>query len=163
MAYQRLQVSEGLTVITSDTVPIPDPATKVFSGVADFTVDTVLTAPVGTKFTEMGIQKNAIIYNTTNTDCYFVVSVTDEVLTISGDTAPLGGATDSYTIYNAATKACTLYVGTGGNVIAEMASQRDSQDTPTLNFVSVPTGSFMPILVTKVGVASTATNIIALW
>lgn len=32
MAYQRLQVSEGLAVIPSDTVPIPDPATLAVSG-----------------------------------------------------------------------------------------------------------------------------------
>ena len=43
MAYQRLQVSEGLAVIPSNTVPIPDPASEALSGTADFSVASTLT------------------------------------------------------------------------------------------------------------------------
>jgi hypothetical protein len=162
MAYQRLQVSEGLAVIPSDTVPIPDPATKVLTGQADFTAPSALTE-VGSSFTEAGIQKNAIVYNTTAQVAYFVTEITsDTVLALSPATT--GGATDDYIIFNAPTKGATLYVGTGaGNIVVEMASERDSQATPTLTFYNVPDSAFLPLLVTKVGASTEVSNIIALW
>ena len=161
MAYQRLQVSEGLAVIPSNTVPIPDPATKVMSGVADFSVANELT-DVGTEFDSAGIQKNAIVYNTTAGIAYFVTRV-NGALKLALSPATTGGATDSYIIFNAPTKAATIYVGNTGNLVVEMASERDSQAVPTLTFYNVPNSAFLPILVTKVGESSVATNIIALW
>lgn len=163
MAYQRLQVSEGLAVIPSDTVPIPDPATEVISGTADFSVAGTLT-DVGTTFLSAGIQTNAIVYNVTAGIAYYVTAVTDDLnLALSPSSA--GGATDEYVIYNAATKACTLYVGGGGPgaLIVQMASQRDAALTDKITFQNVPTSSFLPILVTRVFAATTSTNIIALW
>ena len=65
MAYQKLQTSSALDVIPSDTVPIPDRATKVLEGTADFSVAGTLT-DVGTTFLSAGIQKNAIVYNITD-------------------------------------------------------------------------------------------------
>jgi hypothetical protein len=162
MAYQRLQVSEGLAVIPSDTVPIPDPATEVISGTADFSVAGVLTDTAPTAFTTAGIQTNAIVYNVTAGIAYYVTAVTDDLnLALSPSSA--GGAADEYVIYNAATKACTLYVGVAGNLIVQMASQRDAALTDTVTFNNIPSSSFLPILVTRVAQASTASNIIALW
>ena len=162
MAYQRLQVSEGLAVIPSDTVPIPDPATEVISGTADFSVAGTLT-DVGTTFLSAGIQTNAIVYNITAGIAYFVTAVTDDLnLALSPSSA--GSAADEYVIYNAATKAATLYIGTTGDLVVEMASERDSQATPSLTFYNVPSSAFLPILVTKVGISSSPNmNIIALW
>jgi hypothetical protein len=162
MAYQRLQVSEGLAVIPSDTVPIPDPATEVISGTADFSVAGTLT-DVLTTFLSAGIQTNAIVYNITAGIAYFVTAVTDDLnLALSPSSA--GGAADEYVIYNAATKAATLYIGTTGDLVVEMASERDSQATPALTFYNVPSSAFLPILVTKVGISSSPNmNIIALW
>ena len=161
MAYQRLQVSEGLAVIPSDTVPIPDPATEVISGTADFSVAGTLT-DVGTTFLSAGIQTNAIVYNVTAGIAYYVTAVTDDLnLALSPSSA--GGATDEYVIYNAATKACTLYVGVAGALIVQMASQRDAANTDTVTFQNVPSSSFLPILVTRVATATVASNIIALW
>jgi hypothetical protein len=160
MAYQRLQVSEGLAVIPSNTVPIPDPATLVTSGttvgaaVADQLVDT------GVDFTAMGIQLNAIVYNTTDSTSAFVTGVDSATtLSLSDD---IFAAAENYTIYNAATKAAILYIGVAGDLVVEMASQRDSGATPTLTFKAAPAG-FMPTLVTKVGASTAATDIIALW
>jgi len=164
MAYQRLQVSEGLAVIPSDTVPIPDPATEVISGTADFSVAGVLTDTAPTAFTTAGIQTNAIVYNITAGIAYFVTAVTDDLnLALSPSSA--GSAADEYVIYNAATKACTLYVGGGGPgaLIVQMASQRDAALTDKITFQNIPTSSFLPILVTRVFSATTSTNIIALW
>jgi len=161
MAYQRLQVSEGLAVIPSDTVPIPDPATEVISGTADFSVAGTLT-DVGTTFLSAGIQTNAIVYNVTAGIAYYVTAVTDDLnLALSPSSA--GGATDEYVIYNAATKACTLYVGVAGALIVQMASQRDAANTDTVTFQNVPSSSFLPILVTRVAQATVAQKIIALW
>ena len=53
MAYQKLQVSEALAVIPSNSVAIPDPSTKVLSGQADFSVANTLT-DVGTTFESDG-------------------------------------------------------------------------------------------------------------
>ena len=66
MAYQRLQVSEGLAVIPSNTVPIPDPATLATSGTTVGTAVTNKLVDTGVDFTAMGIQLNAIVYNTTD-------------------------------------------------------------------------------------------------
>jgi len=161
MAYQRLQVSEGLAVIPSNTVPIPDPATEVISGTADFSVAGTLT-DVGTTFLSAGIQTNAIVYNVTAGIAYYVTAVTDDLnLALSPSSA--GSAADEYVIYNAATKACTLYVGTTGDLVVQMASQRDAATTDVITFFNVPSSAFLPILVTRVAQATSASNIIALW
>jgi len=163
MAYQRLQVSEGLAVIPSDTVPIPDPATEVISGTADFSVAGVLTDTAPTAFTTAGIQTNAIVYNITpgSEDAAFVTAVdSTTTLSLSKD---ITGAGQDYVIYNAATKACTLYVGTTGDLVVQMASQRDAVTTDVITFYNVPSSAFLPILVTRVAQATSASNIIALW
>ena len=162
MAYQRLQVSEGLAVIPSDTVPIPDPATEVTSGTTVGAALAFKLVDTGVDFTTMGIQTNAIVYNTTDTTCAFVTAVDDaNTLSLSADIMAIG---ENYTIYNAATKAATLYIGTTGDLVVEMASERDSQATPSLTFYNVPSSAFLPILVTKVGISSSPNmNIIALW
>ena len=163
MAYQRLQVSEGLAVIPSDTVPIPDPATEVTSGTTVGVAVAFKLVDTGVDFTTMGIQTNAIVYNITpgSEDAAFVTAVDSATtLSLSKD---ITGAGQDYVIYNAATKACTLYVGVAGNLIVQMASQRDAALMDTVTFNNIPSSSFLPILVTRVAQASTASNIIALW
>jgi len=162
MAYQRLQVSEGLAVIPSDTVPIPDPATKVTSGTTVGTaVAFKLVDTSGVDFTTMGIQQNAILYGLTSPDAAFITAVdSPTTLSLSKD---IVGAGQSYVIYNAATKAATLYVGTTGDLVVQMASQRDAVTTDVITFFNVPSSAFLPILVTRVAQATSASNIIALW
>ncbi len=53
--------------------------------------------------------------------------------------------------------ACALFVGVGGDLTVTMASSGDD-----IVFKNVPNGTFMPILVTKVKAATTATDILAL-
>lgn len=169
MAYQRLQVSEGLAVIPSNTVKIPDPATKVTSGTTgDASVASAFTDAAGTFVTD-GVQVGAIIYATSK--AYYVLEVTNNTtLVVSVGHGVIAGSSTLYTIYNAATKACTLYVGSSGSLVVEMASNRDqyladgsAQPDPSLTFIAAPGSAFLPLLVTKVGVASTASNIVALW
>ena len=165
MAYQRLQVSNAIDVIPSDTVPIPNPATFVLSGVANMSVAGTLT-DIGTKFTEAGIQKNAILYATSSGLAYTVVSVdSDTQLTLEPSVA--AAPAETYVIYNAATLGATLYAGIGGNVSVEMAANKDGASIAGVNpalFTNVPQGSFMPTLVTRVNATgTTATNLKALF
>ena len=167
MAYQKLQISEGLSVITSATVNIPDPSTEVLTGIADFSVAGVLT-DVGTTFLTAGIQTMspgpAIVYNTTAGIAYYVTAITDDLnLALSPSSA--GGATDSYTIYNASTIGCILYVGGLGNLTVQMAQQNGNSATPKeLTFANLPAASFLPTQVVRVAsTRTTATDIIALW
>ena len=169
MPYQKLQVSQALPVIVSDTVHIPDPTTEVLTGTADFTGSTLVD--VGTTFLTAGIQLNAIVYNTTAQIAYYVTAITDD-LTLALSPASAGGATDNYVIYNRATIGAVLYVGAGGNISMLMAALKDEPGTVSVNatnFVAIPTGAFLPTQVVGVsstgpgGHETTAGSIIALW
>lgn len=185
MAYQKLQSREALTVLTSDDVRIPDPTsiialdpivvtagvltgTDATVGTADFSVAGTLT-DVGTKFTELGIQPGAIVYNTTAGKAYYVTAVTDD-LNLSLSPSDAGGATDSYSIYARPTLGCTLFIGTAGDVNVRMAEQNGNTTTAaapanqTILYKGLANGSFMPIQVVQVlGTSTDATDIIAMW
>ena len=119
MAYQKLQVSEGLNVIPSNNVPIPDPgsvivldvATGDTVGTAAFTANTLTTAtPANPKFTEAGIKVGAIVYNETAGVAYTVTAVTsDTVLAITPATT--GGATDKYDLHRRNERVCVICRG----------------------------------------------------
>ena len=161
MAYQKLQTSAALDVIPSNTVPIPDRATKVLEGTADFSVAGTLT-DVGTTFLSAGIQKNAIVYNVTDQKAYFVLDVTDD-LNLSITNIAGGSAAAKYYIYNAPTNGCILYVGTGGTVAVEFNEPTDNAFGESL-FKNVPDASFLPVQVIRVDESNTtASDIIALW
>ncbi len=161
MAYQKLQTSSGLNVIPSNTVPIPDRATRAVSGTADFSVAGTLT-DVGTTFLSDGIQKNAIVYNATDQKAYFVLDVTDD-LNLAITSIAGGSASAKYYIYNAPTNGCVLYVGTGGDVAVEFSEPADSP-SGELVFKNVPDASFLPVQAIRIDEAlTTASDIIALW
>ena len=109
MAYQKLQVGEGLKVIPSDRTRIPDPssvinlinatytaADGVLAMTADFSAaDKNVTFPAGTKLTEMNIKPGAIIYNDVagTPKAYTVTGVTsDTVLTVDINTGENWGS-----------------------------------------------------------------------
>jgi hypothetical protein len=162
MAYQKLQVSNGLAVIPSDTVRIPNPDSEVLSGTADFSVAGVLT-DVGTTFTSDGILTNAIVYNTTANKAYYVTGITDDLnLTLSPSDA--GGATDNYVIYNEATVGCILFAGVAGDMGIQLAQQNGNANTTELTFKGIAAGAFLPTQAIRVDATkTTATDIIALW
>lgn len=179
MAYQKLQVSEGLSVITSDTVRIPDPSSVVVldtatgqtEGTADFSVASTLTTatPAAPGFSTAGIRVGAIIYNTTTSVAYTVTGVTSDTV-LATTPATTGGATDSYTIYNNPTTGCILYVGGTGNLTVQMAQINGNTTTAatpanqTVAFNNLPNASFLPLQVVRVAATGTAaTGIIALW
>ena len=171
MSYQKLQTRQGLLIIPSDVVEIPDPSTFVLSGTADFSTAGTLT-DVGTTFLSAGIQQGAIVYNTTDKVAYYVEDVTDdlnlEITSIAG-----GSAAADYQIYNAATIGCTLFVGDEkngtktANVNVKMAVDKGQipvKDFQKINYKNVETGKFMSIQVVQVfDTDTTAIDIIGMW
>ena len=181
MAYQKLQTREALVVIPDANVPIPDPNTAInlisttvaaTDGVTKITVaagvGSVLTG-TNTKFTEMNIPTGAIVYNSTASEAYFVVSV-DSDTQITVNKAVGGGLLDVVTIYTNPTIGCTLFVGTAGNLRIQMAEQNGNvafASRPTnyeVIYKNIANGSFLPIQVKRVAtIGTTATDILAMW
>tara|TARA_R110000765_G_scaffold389838_1_gene482457 strand:+ start:751 stop:1236 length:486 start_codon:yes stop_codon:yes gene_type:complete len=161
MAYQKLQVSNGLAVIPSATVRIPNPDTQVLTGVADFSVAGTLT-DVGTTFLSAGIEQGAIIYNTTDSVAYYINAVTDD-LNLAITSIAGGGAASNYVIYNEATVGCILFVGVKGDIVIQLAQQNGSGITTELTFKGIAAGAFLPTQAVRVAATTTSTDIIALW
>ena len=185
MAYQKLQVGDGLKVIPSDRTRIPDPSSAinlingtttaadgVLAMTADFSAaDKNVTFPAGTKLTEMDIQAGAIIYNDVagTPKAYTVTGVTsDTVLTVDINTT--GGAADTCFMFANSTNGCILYVGTAGNLTMRMAAHigntttAAAPTTQTLEFKNLPNASFLPTQAIQVKVTgTTASDIIALF
>ena len=180
MAYQKLQTRDSLVVIKDNEVPIPDPTTAInlisttvaaTDGVTKITVaanvGSVLTG-TNTKFTEMNIPKGAIVYNSTASEAYFVLSV-DSDTQITVNKAVGGGGTDNITIYANPTIGCTLFVGTAGDVIVQMAEINGNTVVATrpanytVTYKNIANGSFLPIQVRRVAGATTAADILAMW
>ena len=156
MAYQKLQVSRGLGVVTSDTINIPNPAAVAVSGTAAAPTGAQLVG-TGTTFTK-SVRVGDIVYDTTNSVPATVDAiVSDTVLTTS--VAIATGA--SYTIYSQSTNpsnGCVLYVGVAGDVRVLTADGDD------ITLKTVGAGSFLPVQTLKVfATNTTATDIIALW
>ena len=180
MAYQKLQAREALAVIPDANVPIPDPNTAInlidtgttaTDGVTMFEVDasagSVLTG-TGTKFTEMNIPIGAIVYNSTSSKAYFVVSV-DSDTQITVNVAVGGTATDNITIYTKATVGCTLYIGTAGDVTVQMAEINGNTVAAAapanaeVTYKNVGNAGLLPIQVRRVDNTTTASDIVAMW
>ena len=156
MAYQKIQVSRGLGVITSDTIKIPNPAAVAVSGTAAAPTGAQLVG-TGTTFTK-SVRVGDIVYDTTNSVAATVDAiVSDTVLTTS--VAIATGA--SYTIYSQSTNpsnGCVLYVGVAGDVRVLTADGDD------ITLKTVGAGTFLPVQTLKVfATDTTATDIIALW
>jgi hypothetical protein len=164
------QPTQAITVIKSDTINIPEPGSYLTGGNTG-TGTTLTTA--GAKFLgtfnagntgySNRVAAGDVIYQ--GTTIVTVVSVdSDTQLTVS-DTLTGGGAT--YEIYRgnggaqtqlpAGNEGFSLFVGTAGNLAVIPAS---STDTVVLN--NVPDSSFIPLQVTRVVAATTASNIVAL-
>tara|TARA_R110001599_G_scaffold342231_1_gene563814 strand:- start:149 stop:667 length:519 start_codon:yes stop_codon:yes gene_type:complete len=172
MAYQKLQVSDGLVVIPSNDVDIPDPSTIVILNkttgsdvsVGDFSGANTLT---GTGLADLGIQVGAIVYNTTAQEAYYVVSV-DSATQLTLSDGATGGGTDTFSIYNGSSNGNILYVGGAGDVNARLATYQGNKLGGSTNsklvFKNLPNASFMPTQVVRVLVTNTtATDIIALF
>ena len=112
MAYQKLQASSSFAPIPSDTVDIPNPTTLVTSGTTTSAVTGSLV-DTGKDFVALGVLSGAIVYNTASgsEDAAYVTAF--KTATNPNDTLVLSkdimGSTETYTIYNEATKGAVLY------------------------------------------------------
>lgn len=153
MAYQKLQASDALSVVPSDTIPIPQGGGVQQSGTAAAPTGAQLVG-VGTSFLS-SVKVGNIVYDSTNGVIATVSAVvSDTVLTTSAAIAT--GAT--YEIYAyPETNGCVLYVGVAGNLRVKMASGK------VVTFIAMQVG-FIPLHVTQVySTGTTATDIVALW
>ena len=162
MAYQKLQVSNGLAVIPSATVRIPNPDTLVVSGAdGDASAPGTFSSALSTFITDR-VQQGAIIYATSK--AYYVLSVDSETsLTVSIADGVIAGATTVFQIYNEPTPGCILFAGVLGNISMQLAQQNAPQTTTELLFKGISAGAFLPTQAIRVGTSTTAEDIIALW
>jgi len=163
MPTPKLQTSRALSVIPSDTVPIPNPF-PMASGDATSTITDVLED--NTKdFVALGIRAGDVVYNTTSDTCTIVLvdpsSASPTELELDDDIIVSG---DKYVIYQNSplsgepNAGCVLYVGLGGTMTV-VTSGGD-----TVAFADVPTGTFVPVNVVQVLSNGTdAGKIVALW
>lgn len=163
MAYQKLQVSNGLDVITSDSVRIPNPDTFVASGTdGDASVAGTFSSATAT-FIDDRVRAGAIIYATSK--AYYVVSVDSNTsLTVSTADGTIAGSATVFQIYNEASPGCILFVGEAGNIGIQLAQQNGNANTTELTFNGIASGAFLPTQAIRVDkTKTTALNIIALW
>jgi len=163
MAYQKLQVSSSFAPIPSDGVDIPDPNTLVTNGTTTGTGTSELVD--STKdFKKTGVvSSGAIVYNTTSSSeaaAYIVGFKTtanpNDTLLLSAD---IMSSTETYTIYNEATKGAVLYAGHSSAADLTVIMAGGS----TTTFKLVPSGAFLPIQVTRLKAGPTYLDILALW
>lgn len=165
MPTPKLQTSRALSVIPSDTVPIPNP-TPIVSGTGTAPISPFTLADTTTDFFALGIRMGDVVYNTTTNTCSVVeqdispIAVWEVLLT--DDIFPTGGS--NYIIYQNSplsgepNAGCVLYVGAAGDVEVVTAGG------DTVVFATVPAGAFIPVNVVQVKASSTdAGRIIALW
>jgi hypothetical protein len=160
MSVFKTTFSRALAVIKSDNANIPFPAV-VESGTNTSTGASQLIDSAAT-FVTNGVATGDIVYNTTDGSAATVVSVTDETTLVLN--ANIFAATaKTYAVYQASAQTglgntgCYLYVGGAGNIVVTTIGG------DVLTFSGVTAGSVLPVQVTKVASATTATLINALW
>lgn len=168
MPNLKLQVSRALSVIPSNNTNIPMPNMIVpFSPITGVLTTNKLIdstknfSSVGSN--KLNVQVGDIVYNFSSSpmSAAKVVKVDSATqLTLNADIFTVVGS--GYTLYSGTNIAgsiepCVLYIGTGG-ILDIITASGDS-----VQLANVPSGTFLPIQVTKVTSYSTAADIIALW
>jgi len=161
MAYQKLQVSNGLAVIPSNSVRIPNPDTEVLAGNGDFSTAGELS-DTGIDF-KTTVQVGDIVYNTAAKKAYYVSSIVSST-NIGLSPSDAGTAADAYVIYREATNGCILFVGGAGNIGIQLAQKNGTVNIKSILFKGIAAGAFLPIQSLRVSITdTTATDIVALW
>ena len=168
MPNLKLQVSRALTVIPSNNTNIPMPNEIVSFSQITGALTTNKLIDSTKNFSSVGanklnIQVGDIVYNfgSSPASAAKVVKVDSATqLTLNADIFTVVGS--AYTLYSGTNIAgsiepCVLYVGVGGDLNIITAGGDN------VFLFNVPSGTFLPIQVTKVMTYSTADNIIALW
>lgn len=157
MAYQKLQVSSALEVITSDNANIPFPS-LIVQGVNNNVIVNELE-DTDVNFQNLGVKVGDVVYNTTDNTAATVQQVVDSTrLLLNANIFTATGK--SYKLYseNQKNEACVLYIGSSGNVRVLTQGEQD------VTFTNLLGGTFLPVQVLKVfRTGTTSTNILALW
>ena len=164
MPNLKLQVSRALNVIPSDFTNIPMPNVIVQSQATSIATNKLIDSTKNfssSGVNPLNIQVGDTIYDLSNGSAGMVINVDSATQLSLNSNIML--STNTYTLYSGTNipgsiEPCVLYVGTGGDLEVTTAGG----DTAYL--ISVPSGSFLPIQVIRVGTATTtAQNIVALW
>ncbi len=157
MAYQKLQTSVGLNIVSTDNADIPS-ASVVEIGTNSTTVANALE-DLSATFVTNGVQVGDIVYNNVTLQVATITKVIDNTRLLLNANIFLSTA-ESYTIYaqSQVKNAAVLFVGTGGTLRVLTAGGQD------ITFNAILGGTFLPVQVNKVfKTGTTATNLIALW
>ena len=164
MPNLKLQVSRALSVIPSANTNIPMPNVIVQSQATSTATNKLIDSTKNfssSGVNPLNVQVGDTIYDLSNSSAGMVINV-DSATQLTLNVNMIGGL-DFYTLYSGTNitgtvEPCVLYVGIGGDIDIVTAGG----DTVYLN--GVPSGSFLPIQVIRVGTATTtAQNIVALW
>ena len=157
MPNLKLQVSRALPVTPSDDTNIPMPSLILSGTTSSASPFKLIDSTVD--FIALGVQVGDTVYANglgamvTNVDSATVLTLNLDIISGGGDAYELYSGTNmSGTI-----EPCVLFVGVGGDLSVVTAGG------DTVNFVNIPSGSFLPIQVIKVLTSTTAFKIIALW
>lgn len=157
MAYQKLQTSVGLNIVSTDNADIPS-VSVVETGTNSTTVANALE-DLSATFVANGVQVGDIVYNNVTLQVATVTKVIDNTRLLLNANIFLSTA-ESYTIYaqSQVKNAAVLFVGVGGTLRVLTAGGQD------ITFNAILGGTFLPVQVNKVFKTGTsATNLIALW
>jgi hypothetical protein len=156
MAYQKLQTSVGLNIVSTDNANIPS-AGIAATGLNGFTLANELEDVTAT-FETNGVQVGDIVYNNDTLLAATVTQVIDETRLLLNANIFLSTG-ESYTVYvSSDNNASVLFIGVGGTLRVITAGGQD------IIFDAILGGTFLPVQVIKVfKKGTTATNLIALW
>jgi len=177
MAYPKITVNTGLVVslIASDTIPIPAPDLPQITGT---TTTTTTDKLVDTSEDFSNVQVGDIVYNTTDNTSATVVAVdSDTILEVSADIFTssedyiifLGGPNGSARINSA--EGCLLYVGSSEATMDIAKAYVDVKVKTTagsiVTFSNFPVGEYLPVQVVQLYATGTDTaadnNCLAIW
>tara|TARA_R110000868_G_scaffold86593_3_gene242824 strand:- start:508 stop:978 length:471 start_codon:yes stop_codon:yes gene_type:complete len=156
MAYQKLQTTVGLNIVSTNNADIPS-ANIAASGLNGATLANELEDVTATFETD-NVQVGDIVYNNVTLLAATVIQVIDETRLLLNANIFLSTA-ESYTVYvRSDNNASVLFIGTGGTLRVITAGGQD------ITFNAIIGGTFLPVQVLKVfSTGTTATNLVALW
>lgn len=157
MAYQKLQTSVGLNIVSTDNADIPSVGV-VETGTNSTTVANALE-DLSATFVTNGVQVGDVVYNNVTLQVATITKVIDNTRLLLNANIFLSTA-ESYTIYaqSQVKNAAVLFIGVGGTLRVITAGGQD------ITFNAILGGTFLPVQVLKVfKTGTTATNLIALW
>jgi hypothetical protein len=157
MAYQKLQTTAALSIVSTDNANIPI-YNIVESGTCTIPLPSELEDNTAL-FVTKGVKPGDVVYNNVTLQAATVMTVVNQTTVIlNANIFTVIG--EAYTLYsqNVDGNSCVLYVGTGGTLRVITAGGQD------VTFNGILGGTFLPVQIDKVfKTGTTATNLIALW